>query len=70
LPAEVPSALRLREGERIELDREADRIVIRRARPQYTLEAMFAGKPAGEWRALYADAFDWGRDVGQEIVED
>ena len=22
------------------------------------------------WRALYADAYDWGPDVGREVVEE
>ena len=70
LPAELAASLNLREGERIEMDSGADQIVIRRAKPRYTLEDMFADKPADEWRAVYADAFDWGPDVGQEIVND
>jgi antitoxin MazE len=70
LPVELAASLNLREGERIELDSSADQIVIRRTKPRYTLEEMFAGKRDDEWRALYADAFDWGPDVGREIVED
>lgn len=70
LPAELAATLRLREGERIEMDAETDQIVIRRSKPRDTLEEMFADKSAEEWRALYADAFDWGPDLGQEIVED
>ena len=70
LPTELAASLNLREGERIDMDTEAGQIVIRRTKPSYTLEQMFAGKPADEWCALYADAFDWGPDVGQEIVED
>jgi hypothetical protein len=59
----------LREGERIEMDAEADQIVICKAKPHYTLEDMFAGKSAEEWRALYADASDWGPDLVGESVE-
>ena len=68
LPVELAASLNLREGEQIELDGGADQIVIHRTKPRYTLEEMFAGKQADEWRALYADAFDWGPDVGREIV--
>lgn len=70
LPAELAASLNLREGERIEMETAADQIVIRRAKPRTTLEEMFAGKQADEWRALYADAFDWGPDIGQEIIEE
>ena len=30
----------------------------------------FRGKTAEEWRAAYADAYDWGADVGDEAVEE
>jgi len=35
-----------------------------------TLKELFQHKSPEEWRAVYADAFDWGADVGREIVED
>ena len=35
----------------------------------FELEELFACKSAGEWRAMYAGAYDWGADVGWEIVE-
>ncbi len=69
-PNEIASELRLQEGERLEIVSETDQIVIRRARPHYTLEEMFAGKSPAEWRAVYADAYDWGPDVGREIVDE
>ncbi len=70
LPTKLAASLNLRKGERINIDTEADQIVIRRTKPRYTLKQIFAGKPADEWRALYADAFDWDPDVGREIVDD
>jgi hypothetical protein len=33
------------------------------------LDELFRGKTPEQWRAEYADAFDWGPDVGREIVE-
>jgi len=69
-PNEIARELGLHEGERVEIDAAPDRIVIRRARPRYDMDALFAGKSAEEWRAIYADAYDWGPDVGQEIVEE
>lgn len=69
-PSEISSMLHLREGERVEIDGEADRITIRRVRPRYTLAELFAGKTAEEWRSLYRDAYDWGPDRGREVVEE
>jgi hypothetical protein len=34
------------------------------------LQELFRGKSPEEWRVAYADAFDWGPDVGREIVEE
>jgi antitoxin MazE len=53
------------EGECIE----SDAVVIRKLSAECTLEAMFAGKSADEWRALYRDAYKWGPDVGREAIE-
>ena len=39
------------------------------ADPRITLEKLFRGRSAGEWRAEYAGAFDWGSDLGREIVD-
>lgn len=40
-----------------------------RSGPRFTLAALSRGKTPEEWRAEYARAFDWGPDVGLEIVE-
>jgi hypothetical protein len=37
--------------------------------PRLTLEILFKGQTAEQWRRAYADAFDWGPDVGREIIE-
>ena len=70
LPSEVVEAARLRDGERVNIEAQNGSIVIHRAAPQFSLEELFAGKTAEEWRAAYADAFDWGPDVGREIIEE
>jgi antitoxin MazE len=65
----VARKLALVEGGRVDIDVEGDAIVIRKASTKCALEAMFSGKSAEEWRALYRDAYDWGPDLGREILE-
>ncbi len=69
-PGEVAKAARLSEGDRVEIVALDGDIVIRRAAPHFTLEELFKGKSPKTWRAAYAGAFDWGPDVGREIVEE
>ncbi len=69
-PNEIAGQLHLHEGDRLEIEAEAGRIVIRPAKPEYSLDTMFAGKSPAEWRSLYAESFDWGPDLGREIVEE
>ena len=69
-PHEVARDLSLHEGERVEIESGPDHVIIRRARPSYGIRDLFAGKSPGEWRAIYADAYDWGPDLGREIVEE
>lgn len=69
-PREIANELALVEGETVDIEPGPDRIIIRRIRPRYGLDELFAGKSPEEWRAIYADAYDWGPDVGQEIVEE
>jgi antitoxin MazE len=77
LPHEIASELGLHEGERVEIETASGQIVIRRAAPHYNLEELFAGKSAQEWWAMYqewwamyTEAYEWGPDVGREIVEE
>jgi antitoxin MazE len=70
LPEEIVEAAGLHRGEHVEIEAQAGTVVIRRAVPRFTLEALFRGKSPSEWRALYAGAFDWGPDLGREAVEE
>jgi antitoxin MazE len=70
LPGEIVKAAGLSNGERLDIETHDREIVIRRAVPHFTLEELFRGKSAEEWRAAYAGAFDWGPDVGREVVEE
>jgi antitoxin MazE len=69
-PGEIAKAATLSDGDRVEIERREGEIVIRPAVPRFTLEQLFQGRSPTEWRAEYADAFDWGPDVGRETVED
>ena len=60
----------LSDGERVAIETHDGEIVIRHAVPHFTLEGLFEGKSPEEWRAAYAGAFDWGPDVGREVVEE
>ncbi len=68
LPGEIVQTIRLHDGERVEVDVQDGGIVIRRAEPPVVLGALFQGKTPEEWRAAYAEAYEWGPDLGREIV--
>jgi antitoxin MazE len=68
LPGEIVQAARLHDGERVEIETQDGDIVIRRAAPRVVLEDLFRGRTPEDWRKAYADAYDWGDDVGREIV--
>jgi antitoxin MazE len=70
LPGEIVRVAGLSSGERLDIETHNGEIVIRRAVPHFTLEALFRGRSPEEWRAAYAGAFDWGPDVGREVVEE
>lgn len=70
LPPDVAGRLRLAEGVSVEVEQRADEIVIRRAARPPTLDALFGDRSPAEWREIYAGSYDWGPDLGREIVED
>jgi antitoxin MazE len=70
IPGEIVNKAGLREGQRVDIEARDGDIVIRRVAPRFTLEELFAGRSAAEWRDAYADAYDWGPDIGREIVEE
>jgi antitoxin MazE len=70
IPGDIVRAAGLSNGERLDIETHEGEIVIRRAAPHLTLEELFRGKSPEEWRAAYAGAFDWGPDVGREVVEE
>jgi antitoxin MazE len=69
-PGDVVRAAGLSEGELVEVEAHDREIVIRRQVPHFTLEQLFRGKSPKQWRKEYSGAFDWGPDVGREVVEE
>lgn len=69
-PSEIVKAAGLADGERVELEAHDGNIVIRRAVPHFTVAELFRGKSPDEWRAAYKGAFEWGPEVGREVVEE
>ena len=70
LPGTVANEAGLKEGERVEIETRNGEIIIRRSVPRFTLDELFRGKSPAEWREAYADVFDWGPDIGREIIEE
>jgi len=68
LPGDIVQAIRLHDGERVEVEIQDGGISIRRTEPRVVFEELFRGKTTEEWRAAYAGAYDWGPDLGREIV--
>jgi antitoxin MazE len=70
IPGEVAKSAGISDGERVDVQAQDGDILIRRSAPQFTLEELFRGKSPQEWRAAYAGAYNWGPDVGREVVEE
>ncbi len=66
IPKELAAQAGLRAGARVELAAEGDKIVIRLARPRFVLAELLEGVTPEEMR----EAFDWGPDMGREIVDE
>jgi antitoxin MazE len=65
IPKDIAARVGLREGTRVEIEAEGERIVISPARRRYTLAELLEGMTPEAMR----EAFDWGPDRGREIVE-
>ena len=65
VPKDVAAKLGLTEGSRVDIAIEGDRLVISTRRPVFTLDELLVGMTPESMR----DAFDWGPDMGREIVE-
>jgi len=65
IPKDIANRVGLTEATRVEMEAEGDRIVISVSRPRYSLDELLKGVTPEAMR----EAFDWGPDVGREIVE-
>ena len=65
IPKDIAIRVGLRDGARVDIEAEGDRIIIAPARPRYILADLLKGMTPEAMR----DAFDWGPDKGREIVE-
>ena len=65
VPKEIAARVGLKEGARVDLAADGDKIVVSVARPLYTLDELLDGMTP---KAMH-EAFDWGPDAGREIVE-
>ena len=65
IPKEIAQPLALEDGTRVEIRAEGDQVIISPVRPRYTLEELLVGMTP---EAMH-EAFDWGPDLGREIVD-
>lgn len=65
IPKELAGRLGLKDGARVEIEAEGDRLVIRTDRPYYRLEELLTEITPEDMR----EAFDWGSNVGREVVD-
>ncbi len=65
VPKDVATRIGLSEGSRVEVTTEGNRIIISAKPPVYTLAELLTGMTP---EAMH-EAFDWGPDMGDEVVE-
>ena len=65
VPKEVATRIGLSEGSRVDVTTEGNRIIISAKQPVYTLAELLSGMTP---EAMH-EAFDWGPDMGDEVVE-
>jgi antitoxin MazE len=63
IPRDIASRAGLREGDRVEIEAEAERIIVSPARPRYVLAELLKGMTPEAMR----EAFDWGPNNSREI---
>lgn len=69
IPGELAARAGVADGTQVQVEAHPGEIVVRPVVRQVSLAELFQGKSAEQWRAAYAGAFDWGPEVGREVVE-
>lgn len=65
LPRDIASRAGFASGTPVELEARRGEVVLRAVPPRYTLDELLDGVTPQAMR----EAFDWGDDVGREVVE-
>jgi antitoxin MazE len=65
IPKDVALRAGLREGARVDVETDGDRIIISPARQRYVLADLLKAMTPEAMR----QAFDWGPNIGREIIE-
>ena len=65
IPKGIAEQAGLRAGSRVEIEAADGRVIVTAAKPRYVLADLLKDMTPEAMR----DAFDWGPDVGREIVE-
>jgi antitoxin MazE len=65
IPRDIASRVGLREGDRVEIGAEAERMIISPARPRHVLAELLQGMTPEAMR----EAFGWGPDKSREISQ-
>jgi antitoxin MazE len=65
VPKEIATHVGLKAGDRVEITAEEGRIIVSVARPVYSLDELLVGMTPDDMHAAY----DWGVEVGREVVE-
>jgi antitoxin MazE len=66
LPKSLAEQVGVRAGERVEMTVEGDALVLRPSAPRYVLADLLVNMTP---QAAH-EAFDWGDDVGREVIDD
>jgi antitoxin MazE len=66
IPKDIAERVGLSAGDSVDVEAKGDQIVISLRRPRYRLADLLEGVTPDAMR----EAFDWGRDIGREIVDD
>jgi antitoxin MazE len=66
LPRSMAEQIGVGAGQRVEIVAEGDRLIVRAAKPRWTLDDLLTNMTPERM----SEAFDWGEDVGRERIED